>query len=76
MKLKDVDQKYNTLLKKVDQILERRPDVPKGWFIFRCPRCDVEMGVTTEFSKRRQEDHRWLYCPNGDMMRYPLEKKK
>ena len=36
-----------------------------------CPDCDVLFGVSVSFMKRRKEDYRVFYCPNGHPQWYP-----
>lgn len=39
--------------------------------VMECGECGVTFGLTEEFIKQRQADHRIWYCPNGHNRYYP-----
>lgn len=36
-----------------------------------CPECGITFGIGAEFEKRRREDKRGFYCPNGHSQWFP-----
>lgn len=36
-----------------------------------CLTCDLKFGVDSEFLRKRKEDHKNFYCPNGHGQHYP-----
>lgn len=41
--------------------------------LIECPNCGVSFGITTDYEKRRRDDHRKFYCPQGHNMSYHYE---
>lgn len=36
-----------------------------------CSECGVLFALGSHFMKKRREDHKWFYCPNGHSQHYP-----
>lgn len=43
--------------------------------VLDCPQCGMTFGITTEYEKRRRDDHANFYCPQGHPMVYGQKTK-
>lgn len=39
--------------------------------IIDCPQCHMEFGIPRNFEKRRRDDHKSFYCPQGHTQYFP-----
>lgn len=45
-------------------------NVHQTLFVLDCCQCGMTFGMSTDFERRRREDHDWWYCPKGHQQHF------